>query len=214
MSAGPGARARSAEAGYAMAALAAAITIMLIVMAAALPSWKYVMKNDREEELLFRGNQIAEAIERYQKKRGNLLPTSIDLLVKEKFLRKAYKDPMTKDGRWRLVRPGEPVAGAGAPIPGSGSRGGPAPVPTPVPTPTPSSSFGRDAGAGIGPFAGVASRSTEKSLRVFNNQDQYDRWKFVAGQPRIVGRPPQVKTGVVPGRPPGVSPAGGGTGKN
>ena len=79
MSAGPGTRVPSGEGGYAMAALVAAVTIMLIVMAAALPSWKYVMKNDREEELLFRGNQIAEAIERYQKKRGNLLPTSIDL---------------------------------------------------------------------------------------------------------------------------------------
>ncbi len=207
-------RHRPAEAGYAMAALVASVTIMLIVMAAAVPSWKYVMKNDREEELLFRGNQIAEAIERYQKKRGNLLPTSIDLLVKEKFLRKAYKDPMTKDGRWRLVRPGEPVTGAGAPIPGSGSRGGPASVPTPAPTPTPSSSFGRDAGAGIGPFAGVVSRSTEKSLRLFNNQDQYDRWKFVAGQPRIVGKPPQVKTGLAPGARPGAAPAGTGASKN
>lgn len=182
-----------AEAGYSLVALVAAVTIMLVVMAAALPSWKYVMKNEREEELVFRGNQIARAIEQFQKKRGNLLPTSLDLLVKEKFLRRAYKDPMTKDGKWRMVRPGEPVFGAGGPL----QRPGAGPTPRPTPTPTPaSSSFGRE--GGLGPFSGVASRSSEKSLRLFNNQDQYDRWLFIAGQPRIVGKPPQVKVGVNP----------------
>lgn len=193
------------EAGYALAALMAAVTIMLIVMAAAVPSWRYVMKDDREEELLFRGNQIARAIEQYQKKRGNLLPTSIDLLVKEKFLRRAYKDPTSRDGRWRLVRPGEPVFGAGQPRPGAPPSAGIGARPTPTPTPG-SSSFGRDAAAsGIGPFAGVASRTPEKSLRLFNNQDQYDRWLFVAGQPRIVGKPPQARPGLPPR--PGASPA-------
>ena len=48
----------------------AAVTIMLIVLGAAAPTWRYVMKNDREEELIFRGGQIADAIERYQKKNG------------------------------------------------------------------------------------------------------------------------------------------------
>jgi type II secretory pathway pseudopilin PulG len=188
----PGRRPRQ-QAGYALVALVAAVTIMLVVMAAAVPSWRYVMKNEREEELIFRGNQIARAIEQFQKKRGNLLPSSLDLLVKEKFLRRAYKDPMTKDGRWRMVRPGEPVFGAGGALPRPG--GGPTPRPTPTPTPTPSSSFGREGASGIGPFSGVASRSNEKSLRLFNNQDQYDRWLFVAGQPRIVGKPLQIKGG-------------------
>ncbi len=39
------------EAGYTLVALLASMTIMLILMAAAMPSWRYVMKNDREEEL-------------------------------------------------------------------------------------------------------------------------------------------------------------------
>ena len=188
-----------------MAALAAAVTIMLITMAAALPSWKYVIKNDREEELLFRGNQIAAAIEAYQKKHGNLLPTSLDLLTREKLLRKAYKDPMTRDGRWRLVRPGEPVMAPGNPLARPGSS--PAPSPTPSPTPSAASSFGREGGAAIGPFVGVVSRSTDKSLRLFNNQDQYDRWKFIAGQPRVVGRPLVVPGGIK--GPPPTKPDGG-----
>ncbi len=187
-------RPRPGQAGYALVALVAAVTIMLVAMAAAVPGWRYVMKNEREEELLFRGNQIARAVEQFQKKRGNLLPTSLDLLVKEKFLRRAYKDPMTKDGKWRMVRPGEPVFGAGGALPRPGA--GPTPRPTPTPTPA-SSSFGREGASGLGPFSGVASRSNEKSLRLFNNQDQYDRWLFIAGQPRIVGKPPQVKGGVI-----------------
>ena len=55
------------------------MTIMLILMGAAMPTWKYVMKNEREEELLFRGGQIADAIERYQKKNGKSLPAALEV---------------------------------------------------------------------------------------------------------------------------------------
>ena len=55
------------------------------------------MKDDREEELFFRGNQIASAVERYQRKNGNALPPSIDTLVKGRFLRKAYRDQVRAD---------------------------------------------------------------------------------------------------------------------
>ncbi len=179
-------RARPGERGYALAALLAAITIMMIALAAALPSWKYVVKNEREEELLFRGGQIADAIKIYQRKRGNALPTSIDLLVKEKCLRKAYKDPMTKDGKWRLLRPGE-VAFA---LPGQQRPGA-----RPSPSPSPGAGTSRPGGLGgpqtsVGPFNGVASLSTEKSLRLFVGQDQYNKWLFIANQPRWVGKPP------------------------
>ena len=109
-----------AEDGYTLVMLMASVTIMLIMMAAAVPSWRYVMKNDAEEELIFRGGEIADAIARYQQRNGNALPPSLEVLVKGKFLRREYKDPMTKHGKWRLIRQGEglgavrPPAGAGA----------------------------------------------------------------------------------------------------
>jgi type II secretory pathway pseudopilin PulG len=65
---------KGSEAGFSLVAAAASITIMLVLMGMAMPSWKYVMQNAREEELIFRGGQIADAIERYQKKHGNALP--------------------------------------------------------------------------------------------------------------------------------------------
>jgi type II secretory pathway pseudopilin PulG len=191
--------ARSGESGYALVALLAAATIGAIVMATAIPSWRYVMKNEREEELLFRGDQIAKAIERFQRKRGNALPTSIDLLVKEKFLRKAYKDPMTPDGKWRMLRPGEPI-----PV-STTNRGSASPTPRPSPTPQPGGGIGGPQTV-VGPFNGVVSHNTEKSLRLLNGQDSYDRWFFIAGQQRWVGKTPGPQRGPGPSPTPRQSP--------
>ena len=172
---------RHPEAGYSMVALLAAVAIMMIMMAAAVPSWRYVMKNDAEEELLFRGGEIADAIARYQRRNGNALPASLEVLVKGKFLRRPYKDPMTKHGRWRLLRPGEVIGPVAPGIPGTGG------VTTTTTTTTRPSAFATP-GTMLGGFQGVASTSTEKSLRIFNGRTRYNEWVFLPGQPRIVGR--------------------------
>jgi type II secretory pathway pseudopilin PulG len=176
------------EAGFSLVALFAAMTIMLILMGAAMPSWKYVMQNEREQELYFRGGQIADAIERYQRKNANTAPPSLEVLVKGRYLRKAYADPMTKDGKWRMIRVGE-VLGMTRRRELDRLRGrGPA---SPSPSPKPSSStIGGTLG---GPFIGVASFSTDKSLRVMNGAESYDEWLFVAGKPRVLGRQSQAE---------------------
>jgi type II secretory pathway pseudopilin PulG len=202
---------RERQRGYSLVALMAVITLMSITLAIALPAWKYVIQNEREEELIFRGGQIADAIRRYQTKNGNALPASLEVLVKGKFLRKAYKDPMTKDGAWRLIRQGETLTGAGAGFAPGSPSGSPAPGarPSASPSPTTFGSQGRTtsgSGGSIGVFVGVATRATGKSIRLFNNRDQYDQWWFIAGQPRVVGRQlvsPQVGQPGQPGRPGG-----------
>lgn len=195
---------RPAEAGYSLVALMAAVAIMLILMTAAVPYWRYVMQNDREEELLFRGGEIADAIARYQRRNGNALPISLDVMVKGKFLRRAYKDPMTKAGQWRLIRPGEAI---GPVVPGVPRAGGKSPTTTTTTRPT---AFSRP-GLTLGGIQGVASTSTEKSLRVFNGRTRYNEWLFLPGQPRVVGRARAVRAPgpVTPGLPspsPGVRP--------
>jgi type II secretory pathway pseudopilin PulG len=210
------------EAGYSMVILMASVAIMLILLGAATPGWRYLTKNDREEELIFRGGQIADGIQRYQRKNGNALPPSLEVMVKGKFLRKAYTDPMVPDGKWRFLRPGEAIV-PGAPGPGSrpgqpglpgqpgaGSPGAGA-VPTPTPTPPGTSPGGRAGDAPIGSaIQGVASRSPDHGLRIFNGRERYNEWLFVPGQPRIVGRPmAPVTPGINPPRPgstPGPSP--------
>ena len=177
--------ARHGESGFSLVALVATITITLIVMGAAMPSWKYVMQNEREQELYFRGDQIATAIERYQKKNGGAAPPNLEALVKGRYLRKAYTDPMTRDGKWRLIRVGEMM------VPGAGAPAAPDRPANPSPRPGMSS-----LSAPGGPFIGVASMSKGASLRLLNGRDHYADWIFVAGRPRVLGRSgPQLSGG-------------------
>jgi type II secretory pathway pseudopilin PulG len=197
--------------GYSLLILMAGITIMLIGMGVAAPTWQHVMQDDREQELLYRGGAIADGIVRYQKKNGGAMPVSLDVLVKGRFLRRAYKDPMTKDGQWRFIRQGEGIAPPGTTRPGTsaGSTTGPSPSPQPSPSPGMGiASAGGVAGAPLGGFVGVASRNTKKSLRMLNNAKTYDTWLFIAGRPRIVGKQPVIGPIGVPGlASPGTRPS-------
>ena len=186
---------REGERGASLVSVIAGLTIMLIMMSVAVPSWQYVMKDAREEELLFRGEQIAKGIERYQRKNGNTLPPTLEILVQQRFLRKAYKEPFAKDGKWRLVRPGEPLLPPN--IPGLPPTRQTTPPSTMVgQAPTAGGTIGGTiSGTGI---LGVASLSKDKSLRMFNGRTRYNEWLFIAGQLRLVG--PQF------GPPGGVAP--------
>jgi general secretion pathway protein G len=97
----------SREEGYAMAALLVTIAVMGILMTVAMPTWRHQAKREKEAELIFRAGQYVHAIELYKRKFANAYPTSVDVLVKGRFLRKKYLDPMTKDGEFRLISPQE-----------------------------------------------------------------------------------------------------------
>lgn len=117
----------ASERGYAMAALLVSIGIMGIVATVAMPVWKQQAKREREAELVFRAGQYVHAVELFKRKTGNQYPPDIEILVKQRFLRKKYKDPMTKNGEWRIVTPAElqgtPMGGSN--LPGlSGQQGG------------------------------------------------------------------------------------------
>ena len=192
---GPAARGRR-HAGFAMPALLASLAIMTLALLLALPSWRYLSRDDKEQELIFRGKQISTAIARFQRKNGNALPTSLEQLVQGKYLRKAYKDPLTAEGKWRFVRPGEGVGPRpGGPVGGAPGRPGASPSPTPSPTPR----FGGGSGGEgpVGPIAGVTSRSTETGLRSVNGNPNYSQWVFAPNVPFIVGGQP------ISGGPPG-----------
>ncbi|MEO8499690.1 MAG: hypothetical protein ABI565_02155 [Vicinamibacteria bacterium] len=180
-------RSRRPDGGFALPALLATLAIMTLALMLAMPSWRYLVQDDNEQELIFRGRQISTAIARFQRKNGNALPTSFEQLVKGKFLRQAYKDPMTKDGRWRLLRPGQALT---ARPPGLTGPGRPTPTPTPTRAPTPV--FGPDSGGLIGPIAGVASLSTETGLRTVNGSRDYSQWMFAPNIPFVVGGQPPV----------------------
>ena len=186
-----------------MPALLAMIAIMTFALMLAMPSWRYIVRDDKEQELIFRGRQISAAIARFQRKNGNALPTSFEQMVKGKYLRQEYKDPMTKDGKWRIVRPGEVVRPGGGPGP-PGGPGRPTPTPTPAPTPV----FGPNSGTSTGPIAGVASLSKETGLRLVNGNATYSMWVFGPNIPLIIGG--QTAAGGPPRGPNQAPPQGGG----
>jgi hypothetical protein len=106
-----------------------------------------------------------------------------------------------------------PVGGGGNSTPTTSTTVAtdPGPNPTTTTTTTTRPSAFSQPGTPLGGFQGVASTSTEKSLRVFNGRTRYSEWVFLPGQPRVVGRPvgpvmPQPGGAFPTGRPPSSRP--------
>jgi type II secretory pathway pseudopilin PulG len=181
--------------GYAMAALLVAMSVMAIMMSIALPVWNTAARREREEELIFRGQQYARAIALFQRRYPGTFPPNVDVLLNEKFLRKRYTDPMTDDGDFQLI----PL---GAPIPGQGPPAGSSQAATQAQTQAQLDALARQTGGlpgqGRGPvrspfpaaqqpglqvgIMGVVSRSTAQSFRLYNGRDRYNEWAFIATQ--------------------------------
>jgi type II secretory pathway pseudopilin PulG len=114
-------RVKSGEKGYVLLALMLAVTLMLIALAVEAPRLAQQIKREREEELIHRGKDYATAIKRFVHKNGGRYPLSIEQLEDTnhiRFLRKRYKDPITGEAEWRLVRFGEAQINIPAPNPG------------------------------------------------------------------------------------------------
>jgi type II secretory pathway pseudopilin PulG len=102
-----GSRGRPAteKTGYALLIVMMMATILLVSLTAALPNIYVEGQRERETELIFRGEQYAQAIALFHKQ-FNRYPTSVKELLhtnEMSFLRRAYRDPMTKSGKWRFI---------------------------------------------------------------------------------------------------------------
>ncbi len=97
---------KSGVRGYAFLILMMMATILLISLTAALPSICTEGQREKEEELIFRGNQYAQAIRFFRRQFGRF-PSSVKELSKRtngfRFLRHEFTDPMTKSGKWRFI---------------------------------------------------------------------------------------------------------------
>lgn len=217
---------RRGAAGYALLILMMAVTILLVSLTAAMPSIYVEGQREREEELIFRGNEYARAIAFFHR-RFNRYPTSVDELLRTsgmRFLRRAYSDPMSRDGKWRFIH----TATTGAvldsrtlgPLPavGNANVGNVNQEASPL---------GRGAATRRLPAAlagdreekgtlimGVASTSHKESIRVWKSHTHYDEWEFLGtevnlavpvpgaaqGQPGAGGRPTGPRSPLPPGR--------------
>jgi len=217
-----------------MAALLAVLAIMGVVWLMAVPVWKHAVQREKEEELIWRAGQYARAVALYQRKYANAFPPTVDVLLREKYLRKKYKDPIT-NGDFRLLSPlelqtmpgltttsptpglpgqgttrlpGRPPNSDGT-SPGGGGFGRPSDGTQrpPGPGPGPGPSLGPN-GPMAGPTGGIAaavSKSTAASIKVFKNRRQYNQW-IVTVQDVM----PRTGVGIQPGQQPNQAPAGAG----
>ena len=203
-----------------MAALLVGLSVMGVMMSMALPVWQTAVKREREAELVFRGEQYAQAIELYSRRNGGF-PPNLDVLEEGRYIRRLYRDPMTPDGEFLPIYFGQPMPGQTGELP-EGERGG-APG---LPLPGASGPAGRGGlPAGAGPIIGVVSASTDESLRLYNGRGRYSEWAFVAvaataqagapggaqnpGVPGDVGGAPGVVGPRGRGVGPGTAPPGG-----
>jgi type II secretory pathway pseudopilin PulG len=181
---------RSSERGFAMAGLLVGIALLSLGLSIAMPTWRTLVQREKEEELLWRGQQYDRAIQLYRKKNAAPGAPSVERLIEGKFLRKRYKDPIT-GGDFELIG----VSPAGnAPGVQQPQRG-----------------FGQLVG-------GVKSKSKAKSFRILNGRTVYSDWQFTyvpwkpGGQPTVPGGASPMQPGQSPqspGRGPGATAAPG-----
>lgn len=103
------------QSGATMLAIMGMMTLFAIALLAVAPTVQYEVQREKELEAIRRGEEVANAIRQYVIfYNGQKLPESIDDLLeglpqgtkKRQILRpSAAVDPLSEDGKWRLVKP-------------------------------------------------------------------------------------------------------------
>ena len=98
--------------GYALVALLALMTVLMITAMSVAPSMRQQSRRERELEAIRRGEEVAEGIRRFIHYKG-VPPTSMEELLegapvgtkKVKVIRaSSARDPLTESGEWKLVK--------------------------------------------------------------------------------------------------------------
>jgi type II secretory pathway pseudopilin PulG len=217
---------RSAEDGERGMTLIAVLGIMVVfavVLLAAAPSVYIEVQREKELEAIRRGEEIADAIREYVIfHNGTRLPNSLDDLLeglpqgtkRRHILREsAAVDPLSEDGRWRLITP-EPRRIANFAKDVQEYNNGLLPAnPTPlldrysvvivnaINTADPAAATEADNNFEVTtsntPFVGVASQSKGRSILTYYGIENHSRWVFTplfrgggaAGPVRVAPQP-------------------------
>lgn len=142
-----------------------AVFLIAIGLLVAVPVLQTEVQREKEEELIFRGKQYAEAVRIYAQKNPGRFPASLKELLDKKCVRRLYRDPFGPEGQWNVI-----LATGKAPT-------------------------GRDSAQEIlvaperalpaiknPQILGVVSSSTARSVKIYNDQESHDKWLFFFGQ--------------------------------
>jgi len=156
------------------------VLLLVVMMGTALvvvsQVWQTVQKRDKEEELLFVGDQMRRALALYAANApgGQRSPRTLEDLLKDprfpatrRYLRKIFNDPITGRPEWGLVKAGDSITGV--------------------------YSLSEDA-----PLKKAGFRRIDQS---FEGKTKYSEWVFMPGVPQRPGATPPGGT-----VPPGTTP--------
>jgi hypothetical protein len=155
-----------------------AVFLITLSFLVAMPVWQTELQREAEEELIFRGLQYAEAVRVYVQKNPGRDPASLKELLDKKCIRRLYKDPFDREGLWNVVLVSGGQAQAGA----AGRQSAQEVLIAPeklLP------------GIKNAQILGVVSTSTNRSIKIYNDQESHDKWLFFYGQdPK---KPPKIR---------------------
>ena len=193
------------ERGYTLIAVLALMSIMALLLISVAPSIQHQMQRSLEEEAIWRGEEVAEAIRLYVRLHPtHQLPTSMEELLegvprgskRVQILRPvAAHDPLSTSGEWKLIRKNDPaflnfqravLAYAGKPLVNTRDQafiqaaGPPLTITNILDTGLQDCTPGDedDSASSTGPFIGVASRSHRKSIIAYYGIECHDKWVF------------------------------------
>ncbi len=154
--------------------LTMAVFVITLGLLVAVPVWQTELQREKEEELIFRGRQYAEAVRVYVRKNPGRLPASLKELLDKKCIRRLYKDPLGPGGQWNVI-----LTTGKAPTGRESAQEvmvAPERVLAAIKNPQ---------------ILGVVSSSTNRSVKIYNDQESHDKWLFFFGQdpkklPKIV----------------------------
>jgi len=104
---------RAGATGFAYLGLLWLLAMTAAALAVVGESWTQAARRERERELIFRGEQIRSAIDRYRRAIATRSewPRSIDQLLEDRredetrhHLRRRFEDPFAADGAWAEIR--------------------------------------------------------------------------------------------------------------
>ena len=193
------------ESGMTLFAVMAMMAIFAVVLLAVAPTVQQEVQREKEEETIRRGEEVAEAIRQYVEYYGGAkLPNSIDDLLeglpqgtkKRQILRASSAiDPLSEDGKWRLIKADIQNIGPFAKRVQDFNRG--------LLPANPSQTFDRysliivnsintksetestepesiegDIVTDSAPFIGVASQSRDRSVIAYYGVENHSKWVF------------------------------------
>lgn len=212
------------ESGMTLFAVMGVMAVFAIALMAVAPSVYQEIQREKELESIRRGEEVAEAIRQYVEfYRGARLPSSMDDLIeglpqgtkKRQILRaSAAIDPLSEDGRWRLIKADVSSLGGfarrvqdynGGTLPPNTSqtfdRYGIV-ILNSLNTGTESDIEGEDEDFELltdnTPFVGVASQSKSKSIIAYYGIENHSKWVFTPLFRGSGGQQPGPRRGISP----------------